>query len=382
MSSAYLTLLLYSVAMTVSVNGPVMPLYVDSLGIDIIGWSVLVAVQAVGMFLAEWVWGTLSDRTDRRLLMLVAVASMSLLSVLFTVRQLIPFFVALEFVTGVVFVAIGPLTRSYVTRASFEQSIGLYASFWWVFLVLGRVIGPIVGTSIAQTWSSGFAFWASSMILIVLAGFILVSFPHEKRHQETKLNMISGLKRVLSRHPARLLFFSAAFVFVGPMLTSSYLPLYASQEIKMSTADVGILLAAVSAAQLVAMPVVGWLSDRFGRKRTTVIGLLAISALFLLYFFASTSYQILAVSIAIGIGFSATSLLLAMIPDITPSAMQGTTIGIYGSFEDLGVIGAPLLFGFVWSVFGPVYIFAAASITQLIGALLVYGIEQHEADPA
>jgi hypothetical protein len=69
-----------------------------------------------------------------------------------------------------------------------------------------------------------------------------------------------------------------------------------------------------------------------------------------------------------------------MIPDVTPSAMQGTTIGIYGSFEDLGVIGAPLLFGFVWSVFGPVYIFAATSITQLIGALLVYGVGQRKTD--
>jgi predicted MFS family arabinose efflux permease len=53
--------------------------------------------------------------------------------------------------------------------------------------------------------------------------------------------------------------------------------------------------------------------------------------------------------------------------------MQGATIGIYGSFEDLGIIVGPLLFGFVWSAFGPVYIFAASAITQLVGAVLVYG---------
>ena len=129
---------------------------------------------------------------------------------------------------------------------------------------------------------------------------------------------------------------------------------------------------------MVAMPIVGWLADKFGRSRTTVLGLLATSALFLLYFFADTSYLVLVVSIAVGIGFSGSALLLAMIPDVTPSAMQGATIGIYGSFEDLGIIVGPLLFGFVWSAFGPVYIFAASAITQLVGAVLVYGIKQNK----
>ena len=144
--------------------------------------------------------------------------------------------------------------------------------------------------------------------------------------------------------------------------------------------DVGILFASVSGAQLVAMPVVGWLSDRFGRKRTTFLGLLVTSGLFLLYFLAGSSYQVLVVSISVGVGFSGTSLLLAMIPDVAPTAMEGTTIGIYGSFEDLGVIGAPLLFGFVWSVFGPVYIFGASAVTQLLGAVLVFGIKPTRRD--
>ncbi len=136
-SSAYLILLFYSIASTVSFSGPVMPLYVDSLGITVIGWSILVAVQAAGMFLSEWIWGNLSDRTDRRLLMLVSILAMSVLSPLYTLRSLVPVFIGLQFLTGVLFVAIGPLTRSYVTEAAPEKSIGLYASLWWLFLVLG-----------------------------------------------------------------------------------------------------------------------------------------------------------------------------------------------------------------------------------------------------
>jgi predicted MFS family arabinose efflux permease len=65
-----------------------------------------------------------------------------------------------------------------------------------------------------------------------------------------------------------------------------------------------------------------------------------------------------------------------MVPDVAPNSMYGAAVGVYGSFEDLGIITGPLLFGFVWNAFGPVFIFAASSITQLLGAVLILAIEQ------
>ena len=193
------------------------------------------AVQAAGMFLAEWIWGNLSDRTDRRLLMLVSILAMSVLSPLYTLRSLLPVFIALQFFNGVLFVAIGPLTRSYVTEAAPEKSIGLYASLWWLFLVLGRVIGPLLGTYIAQTWAFEYSFWATSAISLLMAVFVLVSFPSERsRHQAHKGDMVGALRRVLSRRSAKLLFLSAALIFMGRTVASSFLPslrLAANQDV-------------------------------------------------------------------------------------------------------------------------------------------------------
>jgi NNP family nitrate/nitrite transporter-like MFS transporter len=190
--------------------------------------------------------------------------------------------------------------------------------------------------------------------------------------------MLGGVKSILSLKSARFLFIATIFVFMGRALVTSFLPLYASEQIKMSTIEVGVLLSCLFGAQLLALPIVGWFSDRFGRRRTAVLGLLASSCLFLLYFAVGSSSQALLVTIAIGLGLAATSLLLAMIPDVTPRAMHGTAIGIYGSFEDLGVIAGPLIYGFVWSIFGPMYIFAATSITQLLAAILMYKVKEKE----
>ena len=354
-----------------------MPLYVESLGISVVGWGALAASWALGMFVSEWVWGSLCDRTDRRILMILALVGTSLLSVLFTIHSLIPAFIILEFFTGVMGVALGPTTRAYISDESPEASMGFYMSIWWACFALGRVFGPLLGSYIAQVWSFEFSFWVSSLLSVALAVFILMAFPKGGTPRQVReVNMLGGVKSILSLRSARFLFLATIFIFMSRALVASFLPLYVAEQIKMSTFEVGVLSSCLFAAQLLALPMFGWLSDRFGRKRTTFIGLLASSCLFLLYFVAGTALRLLLVTIAVGFGIASTSLLLAMIPDVTPSAMHGTAIGIYGSFEDLGVIAGPLIYSFVWSAFGPVYIFAVTSITQLIGAILTYRIKE------
>jgi predicted MFS family arabinose efflux permease len=168
------------------------------------------------------------------------------------------------------------------------------------------------------------------------------------------------------------------FAFIGVSVIRSFLPLYASGQVKMSTVDVGVLLSSFSGAQLISMPLLGLLSDKFGRNRTAILGFILSACLFVLYFLASTSCELLMISIAVGVGLAGTSILLAMIPDVTPNTMHGTGVGIYGSFEDLGIIIGPLLFGFVWTIYGPVFIFAAAAVTQILGALLVLAINRND----
>ncbi len=145
--------MVWTIAWTASVNGPVMALYVKSLGIGIMEWSLLAASAALGMFLLEWVWGALYDKIDRRLLMIISVLGMSILFPLYTIQRFIPYFLVFQFITGAIGVALGPTTRAYVSGASPRQSIGLFSSLWWTSFILGRTIGPLLGAFIAQVWS-------------------------------------------------------------------------------------------------------------------------------------------------------------------------------------------------------------------------------------
>ena len=192
------------------------------------------------MFLLEWVWGSLADRTDRRRLIL-PVLCLSAIFALYTVHDLVPFFAVLQLLSGALGVIIGPTTRTYVSDESPEKSVGLYASLWWVFQTLGRVLGPLVGTYIAQAWSFEFSFYASSALSIALAFIIMASFPSDKKRQRTgsPMSIMHRLRLIFKRRSARFLFLSAVFAFIGLSVIRSFLPLYASEEIKMSTLQVG-----------------------------------------------------------------------------------------------------------------------------------------------
>ena len=355
-----------------------MPLYAESLGIGIVEWGALAASWALGMFVSEWVWGSLCDRSDRRWLMILSLLATSLITSLYTVHSLVPAFILLEFLTGVMGVTLGPTSRAYISDESPEASMGLYVSIWWACFSLGRIFGPLIGTYIAQTWSFESSFYASSILSVALAALILISFPKQRawRHESTPANVFVGVKTILNLKSLSFLFVATIFVFIGKALITSFLPLFAVEQIKMSTIQVGNLIAALSGAQLLALPIVGEVSDRFGRKRTTFIGLLISTCLLLLYLVGGSASQFLLITIAFGFGIASSSLILAMIPDVTPRAMHGTAIGIYGSMEDLGMIIGPLVYGFVWTTFAPVWIFGAASISQFIGALLIYRVKE------
>ena len=107
-----------------------------------------------------------------------------------------------------------------------------------------------------------------------------------------------------------------------------------------------------------------------------IVGFTTSAIVFLSFLLVKTPSQLLLASGIVSVGISASSLLLlGVIPEVTSDKFYGTAVGVYGAFEDLGGIFGPLVFGLVWAAFSPVAIFAVGSVTQLIGAFLIFTIK-------
>jgi MFS family permease len=118
-----------------------------------------------------------------------------------------------------------------------------------------------------------------------------------------------------------------------------------------------------------------------GRKKITEIGL-ACSSITILVFTSTTNYLFL-VLLALLLGVEAALFytpLVAMVSDIAPQEIEGTLIGSYRFFRDMGYFIGPILLGRIADIYRLDYSFYVTSVVIML-AFLVLVIFLEETNP-
>ncbi|MEM7051007.1 MAG: MFS transporter [Acidobacteriota bacterium] len=155
------------------------------------------------------------------------------------------------------------------------------------------------------------------------------------------------------RKPLAVLFFTVLIDLLGFGMILPLLPFYA-QEFGASDFQIGLLLAAFSAAQLVMAPILGILSDRYGR-RPVLLTAIAIGFFAYLLFAAPSlpgapgplaTHGIWVLMVARFVAGSAAAnfaVAPAYIADILPAGQRSKGMGMLGAAFGLGFVGGPAL---------------------------------------
>lgn len=353
---------------------PVLPLYVRSLGFTIDEWGYLVMVYAVSTFLFEWAWGALSDRVDRRFIIAAGLLSGAAVVPIYTLRVSITVFYVLQFLRGALFIMVGPAVKTLVSDMN-SGGIGLSMGMYSSVRRLGSVLGPIAGTLVAQALSYESALHLYSVIYVIGAATTLIFIrgaPASSERADSS-SLIQDCRTLFSTTTIVILFAIPVIVHMGRAVIGSYLPIYALEVVGTSTVGVGALFSIGNVAGFLATPVFGWISDRYSRA-TVVLTCFSLSsvAMFSLSL-ARTNVQLALLLMIFTVCFSPlTPLLLAMLTDATPPGLLGTSMGIYSTFENLGIVFTPPLYSLIWKVYSPSIIFVFSAITQVFGILLVF----------
>jgi multidrug resistance protein len=141
-----------------------------------------------------------------------------------------------------------------------------------------------------------------------------------------------------------ILFFTVFVDLIGFGIVLPLLPIYADQ-IGASGTQIGLLVVSYSIAQLCFAPIWGRLSDRFGRRRILIIGLLGSAASYLVFAFAGSIAILLLSRILAGVGGANISVAQAYVADITSPEERSGKLGILGSAFALGFVFGPALGG-------------------------------------
>ncbi len=173
----------------------------------------------------------------------------------------------------------------------------------------------------------------------------------------------------------------AFFVLVSTMLISMLgfgivvplLPIYADQ-MGASALEIGLINAGFSVMLLITLPIMGRLSDRFGRKKFLAIGMSVLTLASLSFIWAKNPTQLILVRVFQGLGASMhLPIAQAYLGDITPEREEGKWMGHFTAILFSGMSLGPLLGGALTDLFSvntTFLVMAALCLTGLIAVLI------------
>jgi MFS family permease len=167
------------------------------------------------------------------------------------------------------------------------------------------------------------------------------------------------------------LYFAGFSSKIMDSLMVSFLPLYLI-GLQMDIGRISTVMSAFTFSWALLQPLTGYASDRLGRKRIIVVGF-AGSVISVVSFTLTANYTILVIcSLLLGIeaAFFYTPI-VAMVSDIAPSELEGTLIGSYRFFRDMGYFVGPLLLGVIADNMGLTTAFYTTSLILIAAMILI-----------
>jgi DHA1 family tetracycline resistance protein-like MFS transporter len=176
----------------------------------------------------------------------------------------------------------------------------------------------------------------------------------------------------MKRSPLIVIFITVFIDLVGFGIVIPVLPFYAEgTRFGATPRGVGLLFASYSVMQLFFAPVLGRLSDKYGRRPILLISLLGTSAGFLILGFATTLWMLFLGRIIDGISGGNISTAQAYIADVTTKENRAKGMGLIGAAFGLGFVFGPAIGGVLsrWGIHVP-FLFAGA--LAFANAVLLY----------
>ena len=361
---------------------PVLPLFAQSLGASPaeIGWIVI--ASTIPGILVSFPAGALSDFLGHRRVLLASLFVFATAPFLYLFVDAAWQLMAVRFYHGFATAIFGTVASAAIAErytADRAARLSVYSSV----TIVGRSIAPFLGGALISMASFGAVYLACAVsgVLALGAGMLLrdaaprakrkLELPHFRKSLATVLRD-RGIMLVSLVEAAQYLVFGAVEAFLALFAASLGIPAW----------QIGIILGVQLVGIVFMKPLMGRVSDRVGRKRVIVPGLLVGAASVALLPVLPGFIGLSALSLAFGLGFATvTSSTAALVADLTRDGRYGSSMGVLRTVMDVGQSIGPVLTG--WMVAGAGYGNAFMLLAAILaGAALLIGAGLRAGGPA
>ena len=231
--------------------------------------------------------------------------------------------------------AIASLSRKFPDRRGF--AISLHGTGGSVGEVVGPVLvgGLISGTYlVAFTWSDVLHISvAPALFFAVLIYLMMRNIPTAATDIESVREYFNSLRTLLRRPAMISLVVVTALRSTGQSAVMAFLPVYLNEELGYEFVVIGLFMSGAQVTGIVVQPIMGYLSDKFGRKVVLVPCTAAMGLLIGALKFANSEALLILTILAMGAFlYSLHTIYIASAMDVAQGQAQSTVVSlIYGA---------------------------------------------------
>ncbi|MFW9777704.1 MAG: MFS transporter [Candidatus Heimdallarchaeota archaeon] len=412
-----------------SVIIPFFPIYANDIlyEFDIVGLTIGIALQIglitaaskfVQIFLTP-AFGDLSDEVGRKPLILVGMSLYTALMVGYGLASDFLTLFLLRMCQGIGSAAVWPIGEALVVDTSKEEDRGKSLGYYMFSMLIGLTLGPFLGYGVFTGFATiGFSVidsyrltFLSVGIFGIIATIMVIAFVKDPRQLDMKPQSILSLygssiramlvkivqsPRILIQslssedgYRTRSIYTLYVVALVNGLGMALLLPigaLFLEDYYGLDAGSIALVLGVIGALALVGAPLGGYISDRYGQKRTVwITGILGGGMMFLLGI-QTTIWMLVFLFTARRFLFSILSpSFRSLQSSLTPEAVRGKEFGVVQSANNLGSVIGPILGGYLYDLFfglnvdlggGLVFIgagvtFAASGLFAIFAMILV-----------
>ena len=333
-------------------KNPVLPLFIRSLNVPISTVGFIAAASTVVGIVVSLPAGILSDIIGRRRVILLAAIVFATAPFLYLLVSQPWQLVIIRVYHGFATAILGPVAMAAVAD-TYDKNRGERMGTYSSATMVGRFIAPFVGGALIFGNNFNWVYLVTGIIgvLALLAALRLplstqTSMPIGQVLKRERSELRKDILTVV-RHPGILLtsMVEAVQYFAFGCL-EVFIPIYLSEQVGLSTISIGALFTIQIVVATLTKPLVGRMSDRYGRGPTIIAGLL-LSGTTMAFMTYTHNYLLLAVLIGLfGLGLATvTASTSALIADLSNYYSYGSALGIESSIMDIGHSTGPMIGG-------------------------------------
>lgn len=363
-------------------TAPLFPLFLQDLGADATEISLILASSGIVSTIFMAVSPILAQKYGTKKIMLISAIISIPPQIVFSITDRWEYAAPWTIVFNAAWALRIPAQMLFVAEHSQSGTAGRVFGFTNLVFPIANIIGPTIGGYLADVYGWNYAFYfTAAMYLICLFPLLLI-----KDMKATSSGTVGGntYKSLFTtnglRRPVMTFSLSELLHTTGIGLANLVIPLYLTSRFGLTKTAVGFYFSIGGGlAMLLAQMPSGYLTDRYGGKKTMLQSLASIPIFFILYPFATDYYTLLLVYMAISGLHSATwPASTTYIINLVQPSMRGVAIGIRQTVVRLGFTIGPFLGGMLWQYSDYYTTFYVAGAISALSILLVITLPKNE----